>query len=92
MPGEVSEVAIKNVVSGARASFRETKRAERVAGFDQAPDFIVPGEITPVAVIEAKLSEDDGTARDKVARVQRLRTLRELEHKDYNTSFGARRN
>ena len=28
-------------------------------------------------MIEAKLSEDDGTARDKVARVQRLRTLRD---------------
>jgi len=32
---------------------------------------------SPVALIEAKLTEDDGTARDKVARVQRLRTLRD---------------
>ena len=28
-------------------SFRKTKRAERVAGFDQAPDFIVPDEFNP---------------------------------------------
>lgn len=75
--GEVVEVAIKNVLTMARISFRETKRAERIAGFDQAPDFIIPDEFNPVAVIEAKLTEDDGTARDKVARVQRLRTLRD---------------
>ena len=81
--GEVVEVAVKNVLSDAKISFRETKRAERIPGFDQAPDFIVPDEFTPVAVIEAKPTEDDGTARDKVARVQRLRTLRDAEGKDY---------
>ena len=63
---------------------RYTKRAERIPGFDQAPDFIVPDEFTPVALIEAKLTEDDGTARDKVSRVQRLRTLRDDEGKDYD--------
>ncbi|MHB8249766.1 MAG: hypothetical protein ACYDCX_12905 [Acidithiobacillus sp.] len=75
--GEVVEGAIKDVLTAARVSFRETKRAERIAGFDQAPDFIIPDEFSPVALIEAKLTEDDGTARDKVARVQRLRTLRD---------------
>ena len=82
--GEVVEVAVKNVLSDAKISIRETKRAERIPGFDQAPDFIVPDEFTPVAVIEAKLTEDDGTARDKIARVQRLRTLRDDEGKDYD--------
>ncbi|MCB0219102.1 MAG: hypothetical protein KDH09_05350 [Chrysiogenetes bacterium] len=82
--GEVVEVAIKNVLSNARISFRETTRAERIPGFDQTPDFIVPDEFTPVALIEAKLTEDDGTARDKVARVQRLRTLRDENGKDYD--------
>ena len=82
--GEVVEVAVKNVLSDAKISFRETKRAERIPGFDQAPDFIVPDEFTPVALIEAKLTEDDGTARDKVSRVQRLRTLRDDEGKDYD--------
>ena len=68
----------------AKVSFRETKRAERIAGFDQAPDFIIPDEFSPVALIEAKLTEDDGTARDKVARVQRLRTLRDQSGKNYD--------
>ena len=82
--GEVVEVAVKNALSDAKISFRETMRAERIPGFDQAPDFIVPDEFTPVALIEAKLTEDDGTARDKVARVQRLQTLRDDEGKDYD--------
>ena len=82
--GEVVEVAVKNVLSDAKISIRETKRAERIPGFDQAPDFIVPDEFAPVALIEAKLAEDDGTARDKVARVQRLRALRDDEGKDYD--------
>jgi hypothetical protein len=71
------EGAIKNILTAAKVSFRETKRAERINGFDQAPDFIIPDEFNPVALIEAKLTEDDGTARDKVSRVQRLRTLRD---------------
>ncbi|WP_216819133.1 hypothetical protein [Thiohalocapsa sp. ML1] len=56
-------------------SFRKTKRAERLPGFDQAPDFVVPNEINPKAIIEAKLTEDDGTARDKVTRIQHLGNL-----------------
>jgi hypothetical protein len=82
--GEVVEVAVKNVLTEAKVSFREAKRAERISGFDQAPDFIIPDEFTPVALIEAKLTEDDGTARDKVARVQRLRTLRDEQGRDYD--------
>ena len=82
--GEVVEVAVKNVLTEAKVSFRETKRVERIPGFDQSPDFIVPDEFTPVALIEAKLTEDDGTARDKVARVQRLSTLRDEQAKDYD--------
>lgn len=82
--GEVVEVAVKNVLTEAKVSFRETKRAERIAGFDQAPDFIIPDEFNPAVVIEAKLTEDDGTARDKVARVQRLRTLRDEAGKTYD--------
>lgn len=82
--GEVVEAAIKDVLTEAKVSFRETKRAERITGFDQAPDFIIPDEFNPVALIEAKLTEDDGTARDKVARVQRLRTLRDESAKNYD--------
>ena len=82
--GLVVESAIKDVLTAARVSFRETGRAERIPGFDQAPDFIVPDEFNPVALIEAKLTEDDGTARDKVSRVQRLRTLRDESGKNYD--------
>jgi len=82
--GHVVESAIKDVLTAAKVSFRETKRAEKITGFDQAPDFIIPDEFNPVAVVEAKLTEDDGTARDKVARVQRLRTLRDERGLQYD--------
>ena len=35
-------------------------------------------------IIEAKLTEDDGTARDKVTRVQQLRNLREESGRTYD--------
>ena len=35
----------------------------------------MPDEFNPQIVIEAKLTEDDGTARDKITRVQRLGSL-----------------
>ncbi len=73
--GDVLESAIESQLAGSKISFRKTKRAEQVAGFDQAPDFIVPDEFNPEVVIEAKITEDDGTARDKVTRVQHLRSL-----------------
>jgi hypothetical protein len=73
--GDVVESAIEAVLSAAGISFRKTKRAERIAGFDQAPDFIIPDEFNPQIVIEAKLTEDDGTARDKITRVQHLGSL-----------------
>ncbi len=73
--GDVLESAIESVLTHAGISFRKTKRAERVTGFDQAPDFIIPNEFNPQLVIEAKITQDDGTARDKVTRVQHLGTL-----------------
>jgi hypothetical protein len=73
--GDVLESAIEAQLIAAGISFRKTKRAERVAGFDQAPDFIVPDEFNPQIIIEAKITEDDGTARDKITRVQHLGAL-----------------
>ena len=73
--GDVLESAIEDILSKAGVSFRKTKRAERIEGFDQAPDFIVPSEFNPQVIIEAKLTEDDGTARDKVTRIQHLGEL-----------------
>lgn len=73
--GDSLESAIENVLSKAGISFRKTKRAERIEGFDQTPDFIIPSEFNPQVIIEAKITEDDGTARDKVTRIQHLGEL-----------------
>lgn len=73
--GNIVENAIENVLSGAGITNRKTKRAEKLDGFDQAPDFVIPNEFNPQVVIEAKPTEDDGTARDKVTRVQHLGTF-----------------
>lgn len=73
--GDNLESAVEEILTAYGISFRKTKRAERIAGFDQAPDFIVPDEFSPQIVIEAKLTEDDGTARDKVTRIQHLGEL-----------------
>jgi len=73
--GDSLEVAIEEMLNRAGISFRKTKRAERIEGFDQTPDFIVPSEFNPEVVIEAKITEDDGTARDKVTRIQHLGEL-----------------
>jgi hypothetical protein len=73
--GDSLESAIEDVLTKAGISYRKTKRAERIEGFDQAPDFIVPSEFNPRAIIEAKITEDDGTARDKVTRIQHLGEL-----------------
>jgi hypothetical protein len=69
------ESPIEEILSAHGISFRKTKRAERIPGFDQAPDFIVPDEFNPKVIIEAKITEDDGTARDKATRIQHLGQL-----------------
>ncbi len=73
--GDILESAIENILVNAGISRRKTKRAEKIPGFDQVPDFIVPDEFNPQIIIEAKITEDDGTARDKVTRVQHLGAL-----------------
>jgi len=81
--GQVTENAVEKQLRQAGISFRKTKRAERIESFDQAPDFIVPDEWNPQVVIEAKITEDDGTARDKVTRIQHLAELsRQREAQD----------
>ena len=85
--GDVMETAIEEHLSRARIAFRKTKRAERVPGYDQAPDFFVPDEYNPSVVIEAKITGDDGTARDKVARIERLTRMREDRRRDGQREF-----
>jgi len=73
--GDSLESAIEDVLSKAGISYRKTKRAETIEGFDQTPDFIIPSEFNPQIIIEAKITEDDGTARDKATRIQHLGAL-----------------
>ena len=73
--GNIVENAIKDVLTRAGISHRRTKLAETLDGICQAPDFAVPNESSPQVVIEAGSAEDDGTARDKVTRIQHLAAL-----------------
>jgi len=57
------------------------------AGTSQAPDFVIPDEWNPRAVIEAKITEDDGTARDKVTRIQHLAQISELRRSQGEPPF-----
>ncbi len=70
--GDVMESAVESRLHAAHITNRKTRRAEAVPGFDQAPDFIIPDELAPQIVIEAKITNDDGTARDKVTRIIHL--------------------
>jgi hypothetical protein len=74
--GEVMENAIEQRLREAGVSYRKTGRAEKIPGFGQAPDFCIPDEINPTVIIEAKITSDDGTARDKVTRIKELETQR----------------
>jgi hypothetical protein len=85
--GDGLESGIEEELAKHGVGFRKTKRAEKVPGFDQAPDFIVPDEFAPRVVIEAKLTEDDGTARDKVTRIQHLDTLSRVGQKPGKRRF-----
>jgi hypothetical protein len=75
--GDVMEKAIEDRLRSAGVSYRKTNRAERIPGFGQAPDFCIPDEEAPAVVIEAKITSDDGTARDKVARIKVLAEQRD---------------
>jgi hypothetical protein len=85
--GLVMESAIEERLTRARISFRATKRAERVPGFEQAPDFFVPTEVAPASIIEAKITSDDGTARDKVSRILNLAADRDRRERAGDPSF-----
>jgi hypothetical protein len=71
--GDIMESAVEAELNAHGVSYRKTRRAERVPGFDQAPDFITPDEYAPAVVIEAKITNDDGTARDKFTRMIHLK-------------------
>ena len=77
--GDALESAIERQLVRWGVSYYKTKRAEKVPGFKQAPDFIIPSWNNPRIIVEAKISEDDGTARDKVTRIINLVNLSRRE-------------
>ena len=81
------ESAIEERLARSRMTFRKTRRAERVPGFEQAPDFFIPTEVAPAAIIEAKITGDDGTARDKVSRVLNLAAMRDSRERAGEPGF-----
>jgi len=85
--GDGLENAIEDQLSKAGITYRKTKRAERLPGFDQAPDFIIPDEFNPKVIIEAKLTEDDGTARDKATRIIRLCQMSEQRTREGKEAY-----
>lgn len=85
--GDVMESAVESELTRCKITFRKTKRAERIEGFEQAPDFFAPTEAAPKVIIEAKITSDDGTARDKVARILRLTQMRDALRRSGRPSF-----
>lgn len=75
--GEVLEDEIEDRLRVSGVPYHRTQKAERFEDLDQAPDFLIPSASRTAAVIEAKYTEDDGTARDKVTRIVHLRELSE---------------
>jgi len=79
--GDLVEMRIEELLQEHRINYRKTRRREAIPGFPQAPDFLIAdrgralftAEPEVDVAIEAKLTEDDGTARDKVARIKALR-------------------
>lgn len=85
--GDEMENAIDAQLAARNITYRRTRRAERFEGFEQAPDFFVPTEFAAAVIIEAKLTNDDGTARDKVARLLRLARMRDEREQSGSPSF-----
>lgn len=73
--GDRMEDAVESELNDESIPYYRTATTEVIEGFDQAPDFLIPSREEPDVVIEAKITGDDGTARDKVTRVQHLSTL-----------------
>lgn len=77
--GDALESAIERHLDRWGVSNYKSRRAEKIPGFVQAPDFIIPSWSNPRVIIEAKIAEDDGTARDKVTRIINLVNLAKKE-------------
>jgi len=87
MIGDIMEIGVEKELEKNGVPFRKTARAEKIDGFDQAPDFFIPDEWRPKVVIEAKITQDDGTARDKVTRIQHLASISNKRKQNGETPF-----
>ena len=85
--GDMLEDRIEDHLSAARIPFHRTSRGESMPDWEQNPDFFCPDPGSPLAVIEAKMTNDDGTARDKVARVLRLASMRDRREDAHRPGF-----
>jgi hypothetical protein len=70
--GDILEDALERLLKDHRIPYDRITDNE-APGFQQAPDYALPHRQEPVVVIESKLAEDGGTARDKASRIERLR-------------------
>jgi len=72
LKAEILEGPIENLLRANGIPYYKTGLREKIEGWDQAPDFLIPGKEAPQVIIEAKIAEDGGTARDKAARIKVL--------------------
>ncbi len=76
----VLEIPLQDLLDAHGVPYHRTKRGPAGAaetrarfGLKPGPDFIIPDD-SPTLVIESKVAEDGGTARDKAARIRNLVT------------------
>lgn len=81
--GQSLEQPIEDLLTRHGISYRKTSRLDRslkeALRLPQVPDFVIPDEFNRRVVIEAKLAEDGGTARDKIARILELAAVPDVE-------------
>lgn len=70
--GDILEDALEKLLQDYRIPY-DRITDNKAPGFEQAPDYALPHRREPTVVIESKLAEDGGTARDKASRIERLR-------------------
>lgn len=85
--GDMLEDRIEEHLSSTRVPYHRSRRGESMSGWEQNPDFFCPDPASPMGVIEAKMTNDDGTARDKVARVLRLAAIRDRREDAHQPGF-----
>lgn len=79
LKADLIEVPIETLFNTHRVPHYRSRPIDKIPRFEQAPDFLVPNRDEPRIVIEAKLAEDGGTARDKASRIERLSRTTERE-------------